>query len=101
MEPNFWLDINTSIYKEFKEVASQLNNILAEAFNCDTNEQHDFLANYRDLVKKETKIYVKERAKMLPDDVMRKFKKLFERDEKGGVRDWVAMEPKAIRDIWL
>ena len=44
---------------------------------------------------------MQERARNLSDDVLRKFKKLFERDDKGRVRDWVLMEVAAIRDLWL
>lgn len=59
------------------------------------------MANFTHLVKDETKSYVQERARNLSDDVLRKFKKLFERDDKGRVRDWVLMEVAAIRDLWL
>lgn len=81
MEPTFWQDVSESIYKEFSSVVAEMGDILAKAFNSDSGEKQDFIENFKYYVKKETKSYVGERAKMLPDDILRKFKKVFERDE--------------------
>jgi hypothetical protein len=49
--------------------------------------------NFKASMKKESSKYIKDRITMVNEDVMRKFKLHFERDEQGKSRDWVAMEP--------
>ena len=73
--------MSESIYKEFSGVVAEMGEILGKDFNCDSGEKQDFIEKFKYYVKKETKKYVSERAKMLPDDILRKFKKIFERDE--------------------
>lgn len=83
-----------------QDVVAELNEILSVGFDADSSERNDFVENFKMAVKKETKEYVVERSKNLNEDVLRKFKLLFERDDRGRVRDWVAMEVPAIKELW-
>lgn len=101
MNPDFWKEINGSLITEMRAVVHELHEILLQGFNAPQSERDDFVENFKLTVKNETNSYVIERSKNLNDDILRKFKHAFERNEKGVVRDWVAMEVDAIKELWL
>lgn len=100
LNPGLWDEISKSLKTEFEAIVSELHEILQAGFDAQLAERNDFIENFKQTVKKATNEYVVERVKNLNEDVLRKFKHKFERDDKGNVRDWVAMEVPAIRELW-
>ena len=100
LNPDFWNKINLALKSEFGAIVMELEEILKEGYDASQNEFNDFIENFKNSTRKAISEYITERIKNLNDDVLRKFKKTFERDEKGVVRDWVAMEVQAIRELW-
>ena len=100
LNPGRWEEIGKSLKSEFEAIVGGLHDILQSGFDASLVERNDFIENFKQTVKKATNEYVVERVKNLNEDVLRKFKHKFERDDKGNVRDWVAMEVDAIRELW-
>ena len=100
LNPGLWEEIGKSLKSEFEAIVGELHDILQSGFDASLVERNDFIENFKQTVKKATNEYVVERVKNLNEDVLRKFKHKFERDDKGNVRDWVAMEVDAIRELW-
>jgi hypothetical protein len=92
LNPDFWEEIRVPYIKELQELALNCERILEDGFKCSEDEVSDFKATLETAIHNFTTEYVKRLFRDINTNLLRKFNKLFKKDENGKNRDWRALE---------
>jgi len=63
-------------------------------------EEADFIEKFEEAAKDYTVDYIRKLFKDINTNLLRKFNKSFKHDDKGNLRNWVALEKGQIDDLW-
>lgn len=100
MNPTFWQEIRDPYTNELSELALNCREILIKGFNCDEIEVREFLGTLEKVLHQFTVDYIHRLFRDINTNLLRKFNKLFKKDESGKNREWRDIEEGKIRELW-
>ncbi len=92
LNPEFWEEIRTPYLKELQDLAYSCEQILQKSFKCDLNEVSEFMKNLDQTLHQFTVDYVRRLFRDINTNLLRKFNKIFKKDEQGKNREWRDIE---------
>ena len=101
LNPSFWEEIKTPLVQELQDLTANCEHVLVEGFKCEQDETEEFILTLEQAVHSYTVDYIKRLFRDINTNLLRKFKKLFNKDDHGKNRDWRTLEENQVRDMWL
>ncbi|CDW88237.1 uncharacterized protein STYLEM_17355 [Stylonychia lemnae] len=95
LDGDFWEQIKKPFLNELRDLGSN------SGFRCDHEEIQDFLQNLEQTIHSNTVEIVKRLFRDINTNLLRKFNKLFKKDEAGKNREWRNIEEQKIRELHL
>jgi len=100
LNPEFWEEIRKPYMEEFKELSVSCEAVLQMGFHCSDLEVVEFLKSLESTLHQFTVDYIRKLFRDINTNLLRKFNKLFKKDETGKNREWRDIEEGKIRDLW-
>ena len=86
--------------EEFKDLSVSCERVLQDGFHCSEQETIDFLKTLESTLHQFTVDFIRRLFRDINTNLLRKFNKLFKKDETGKNREWRDIEEGKIRDLW-
>ena len=96
---NLWEQIRKPYTAELNQIKENCERVLDESFECDYDETYDFISTLEEAIYNYTTEYIRRLFKDINTNLLRKFNKLFKKDEQGRNREWMKIEEHKIREL--
>ena len=99
LNPTFWEEIRVPYLNELRDIASNSEEVLKVGFKASWQEVEDFIQTLESSIHSQTVEIVKRLFRDINTNLLRKFNKLFKKDENGKNREWRQIEEGTIREM--
>lgn len=100
LNAEFWEEMRTPYLEELRDLAFNCQSVLKTGFHCNEFEVNEFMRTLDKTLHQFTSDYVRRLFRDINTNLLRKFNKIFKKDEAGKNRDWRDIEEGKIRDLW-
>ena len=100
LNTDFWEEIRAPYFQEMRDLALNCEKVLNSGFNCSDTEIGDFMKVLQGNLCQFTSDYIHRLFRDINTNLLRKFSKLFKKDENGKNREWRDIEEGKIRELW-
>lgn len=100
LDSNFWEEIKKPYIEELMQIKISCESVLDSSFKADKYEISEFLQTLETSIYDFTVEYLRKLFFDINPNLIRKFNKLFKKDEQDKNRDWRAIEENQIRELW-
>jgi hypothetical protein len=100
LDQDFWEQIKTPYIEELINIKNNCEEVLQNSFMADYSEVNEFLKTLEAAIYDFTIEYIHKLFFDINPNLIRKFNKLFKKDEQDKNRDWRAIEENQIRELW-
>ena len=101
LNPDFWEEIREPYERELQSLSQNCIEVLRSSFHCEREELKEFMESLQQTLHQFTVDYVRRIFRDINTSLLRKFNKLFKKDDTGTKnREWRDIEEGKIRDIW-
>lgn len=99
LKDGFWDEINMPVKQELALVLGNCRDILSSGFLAKPDEVDEFSGDFLREMRRFTTEYVRKLFKDINTNLSRRHKEVFQTDENGTQRNWVALEEHKIREL--
>jgi hypothetical protein len=100
LDSNFWEEIKKPYVDELLQIKLSCEAVLDSSFKADKFEITDFLQTLESAIYDFTVEYLRKLFFDINPNLIRKFNKMFKKDEQDKNRDWRTIEENQIRELW-
>ena len=100
LNTDFWEEIRAPYFQEMSDLALNCKKVLNSGFKCSDTEIGDFMKVLQGNLCQFTSDYIHRLFRDINTNLLRKFSKLFKKDENGKNREWRDIEEGKIRELW-
>ncbi len=92
LNPEFWKEISDPLRQEYKDLSSSCEHVLRSSFRCSDAEIHEFMQTLESTLHQFTVDYIRRLFRDINTNLLRKFNKIFKKDDNGKNREWRDIE---------